>query len=159
MSKLPVVEAYEKSFLKSKVPAFKIGDTVDVHISILEGGKERVQVYSGVVIARKGYGLSETFTVRRVSNGHAMEKVFLIHSPKVQKIEVKKRGVVRRAKLHYLRELSGKKARIKQRLGLSDKDLLEEETIVAPQEEKVEAAEEVKAEAAQDSEATQEDNA
>lgn len=100
--------------LKSELPAFAPGDTVRVHQIIQEGSKERVQVFEGVVIRRSGGGINETFTVRKVSYNIGVERIFQIHSPRVSKIEVKQRGRVRRARLYYLRERSGKAARIKE---------------------------------------------
>ena len=97
------------------VPAFDTGDTVSVHVRIREGEKERIQVYSGVVIARDGSGSTETFTVRRVSYGEGVERVFPIHAPTIAAIDVQRKGITRRAKLYYLRKLSGKKARIKEK--------------------------------------------
>ena len=100
---------------KDAVPEFDTGDTVSVHVRIREGEKERIQVYTGVVIARDGTGATETFTVRRISYGEGVERVFPIHAPTIAKIEVTRRGKTRRAKLYYLRSLSGKKARIKEK--------------------------------------------
>jgi len=96
-------------------PEFVIGDTVKVHYKIKEGGKERIQVYTGTVIARKGGGVMESITVRRVSYGEGVERVFPLNSPSIDKIEIERHGKVRRAKLYYLRDLAGKKARIKER--------------------------------------------
>jgi len=96
-------------------PDFVIGDTVKVHYKIKEGGKERIQVYTGTVIARKGGGVMESITVRRVSYGEGVERVFPLNSPSIDKIEIERHGKVRRAKLYYLRDLAGKKARIKER--------------------------------------------
>lgn len=109
-----LVEMVEQPYLRDDVPAFRIGDTVKVYVKIKEGDKERVQMYEGVVIARKGQGLTETFTVRRVAYGVGVERAFPVHSPKLEKIEVVRRGKVRRAKLYYLRERTGKAARIKE---------------------------------------------
>jgi large subunit ribosomal protein L19 len=103
----------EQSVVNKEVPAFKSGDTVSVHYKIREGNKERIQVYQGVVIQRNGAGASATFTVRKVSNGIGVERIFPINSPNIDKIEVNSYGKVRRAKLFYLRELTGKAARIK----------------------------------------------
>ncbi|HVW14390.1 MAG TPA: 50S ribosomal protein L19 [Mucilaginibacter sp.] len=103
----------EQSVEKKNVPAFKAGDTVSVHYKIREGNKERIQVYQGVVIQRNGAGTTETFTVRKVSNGVGVERIFPINSPNIDKIEVNSYGKVRRAKLFYLRDLTGKAARIK----------------------------------------------
>lgn len=109
-----IVEMVEQPYLRNDVPAFHIGDTVKVYVKIKEGDKERVQMYEGVVIARKGQGLTETFTVRRVAYGVGVERTFPVHSPKLEKIEIARRGKVRRAKLYYLRERTGKAARIKE---------------------------------------------
>ena len=103
----------EQSVEKRQLPSFKAGDTVSVHYKIREGNKERIQVYQGVVIQRNSVGVSETFTVRKVSNGIGVERIFPINSPNIDKIEVNSFGKVRRAKLFYLRELTGKAARIK----------------------------------------------
>jgi large subunit ribosomal protein L19 len=103
----------EQSVEKKQVPVFKSGDTVTVHYKIREGNKERVQLYQGVVIQRNSSGSTETFTVRKVSNGIGVERIFPINSPNIDKIEVNSYGKVRRAKLFYLRELTGKAARIK----------------------------------------------
>ncbi len=111
MNKLDMLEAAQ---LRSDVPEFRAGDTVKVHVRVVEGGRERVQVFEGVVIARNGEGLRASFTVRKVSFGVGVERVFPVHAPIIQKIEVTRRGDVRRAKLYYLRERSGKSARIKE---------------------------------------------
>ena len=103
----------EQSAEKRTLPTFKAGDTVSVHYKIREGNKERIQVYQGVVIQRNSAGANETFTVRKVSNGIGVERIFPINSPNIDKIEVNSSGKVRRAKLYYLRELTGKAARIK----------------------------------------------
>ncbi|WP_305121148.1 50S ribosomal protein L19 [Desertivirga xinjiangensis] len=103
----------EQAVAKKEVPAFKSGDTISVHYKIREGNKERVQIYQGVVIQRNGVGATETFTVRKMSNGVGVERIFPINSPNIEKIEVNSRGKVRRAKLFYLRALTGKAARIK----------------------------------------------
>ncbi len=100
--------------LKVETPSFKIGDSVRVHVRIREGEKERVQVFAGVVIARDGSGSTETFTVRRISFGIGVEKVFPVHSPYVQRVEVERSAHVRRAKLYYLRKLGGRRARLRQ---------------------------------------------
>jgi len=103
----------EQSVEKKQLPVFKSGDTVTVHYKIREGNKERVQLYQGVVIQRNSAGSTETFTVRKVSNGIGVERIFPVNSPNIDKIDVNSRGKVRRAKLYYLRELTGKAARIK----------------------------------------------
>ncbi len=105
----------EQSYLRSDVPEFRPGDTVRVHVRVVEGNRERVQVFQGVVIRRQNGGLRETFTVRKISFGVGVERTFPVHSPSIAKLEVVSRGQVRRAKLYYLRELRGKKARIKER--------------------------------------------
>lgn len=107
----------EQAGMKKDVPEFTIGDTVDVHQRILEGGKERTQIFNGVVIARRGDGLREMFTVRRIVQGEGVERVFPVHSPKITKIEVKRTGAVRRAKLYYLRQRVGKATRLRERKG------------------------------------------
>ncbi|HEV8051074.1 MAG TPA: 50S ribosomal protein L19 [Parachlamydiaceae bacterium] len=117
MSKLAVIQKLENKQLKQNITSFRIGDTVRVHTRIIEGEKERVQVFTGTVIARKGAGASETFSVHRVAYGEGMERVFLIHSPRITKIEVIKEGDVRRSKLYYLRGTSGKASKVKARIG------------------------------------------
>lgn len=103
-----------KHDLKNNVPSFKSGDTVRVKVKVVEGDNERVQAFDGVVIARKGSGISETFTVRKISFGVGVERIFPVHSPRVESIEVLKSGKVRRAKLNYLKKLSGKAARLQE---------------------------------------------
>lgn len=105
-------EVVEKEQMKSDLPKFKAGDTVKVHVKVREGDKERIQIFQGVVIARKHGGIRETITVRKVSSGIGVERVFPLHSPIIDKIEVVQEGRVRRAKLYYLKNLKGKKARI-----------------------------------------------
>ena len=105
----------EASGLKKDVPDFEVGDTVDVHVRILEGQKERTQVFNGVVISRRGEGMREMFTVRRIVQGEGVERVFPLHSPKIAKVEVKRTGRVRRAKLYYLRKRVGKATRLRER--------------------------------------------
>ncbi|MBE3593903.1 MAG: 50S ribosomal protein L19 [Candidatus Carbobacillus altaicus] len=101
--------------LRNDIPDFRAGDTVRVHVKVVEGGRERVQVFEGVVIKRQHGGIHETFTVRKISYGVGVERTFPLHSPRIDRIEVVKQGKVRRAKLYYLRELRGKAARIKER--------------------------------------------
>ena len=110
-----IMELVEKTSMKSDPPKFDIGDNVDVHTKILEGNKERVQVFSGVVIARSGSGTREMFVVRRIVAGEGVERKFPLHSPKIEKVEVKRSSVVRRAKLYFLRERSGKSVRLTER--------------------------------------------
>jgi len=100
---------------KPEIPVFKSGDTITVHYKIREGNKERIQLYQGVVIQRNSTGANKTFTVRKISNSIGVERIFPINSPNIEKIEVNTRGVVRRSKIFYLRELTGKKARIKEK--------------------------------------------
>lgn len=114
--KHPLVQAVEQSQLKQNVPSFAPGDTVVVQVKVKEGDRERLQAYEGVVIAIKNRGLNSAFTVRKISNGVGVERVFQTHSPVVAGIEVKRRGAVRRAKLYYLRDRSGKSARIREKL-------------------------------------------
>ena len=104
-----------KGQLKTDLPSFRPGDTLRVHVKVVEGTRERIQLFEGVVIKRRGGGISETFTVRKISYGVGVERIFPVHSPMVAKIEVLRHGKVRRAKLHYIRSLSAKAARIKER--------------------------------------------
>ncbi len=110
-----IMDLVEKSAMKEDAPKFEIGDTVDVHLRILEGNKERIQVFSGVVIALSGSGSKEMFTVRRIVSGEGVERKFPLHSPRIEKVEVKRSGVVRRAKLYFLRDRVGKAVRLKER--------------------------------------------
>lgn len=112
---MDLIKEVEKQHLKTDIPTFGPGDTVKVHVKVVEGGRERTQVFEGVVIRRQGGGLRETFTVRRVTYGIGVERIFPVHSPTVSRIEVVKRGRVRRAKLYYLRKRKGKAARIRER--------------------------------------------
>ena len=109
-----IIKAIEKKQLKENVTDFKVGDTVKVYTKIVEGNNERIQMFSGVVIAKNGADIRETFTVRRVSFGYGVERVFPLHSPRVDRIEVERKGRVRRAKLYYIRTKIGKKARVKE---------------------------------------------
>ena len=110
-----IIEVIEKEQLRSDIPDFRAGDTVKVFVKVVEGTRERIQLFEGVCIARSGGGLREMFTVRRISSGVGVERTFPLHSPRLEKIEVARRGVVRRAKLYYLRKLTGKAARIRER--------------------------------------------
>lgn len=123
----PIVRAIGNEQLKKDVPTFKVGDTIKVHTKVAEGEKERIQVFQGIVIARKGSGIHQSFTVRRISYGEGVERVFPLHSPRIDKIEIENEGRVRRAKLYYLRGRQGKKA-------TKVKDSLT--TTAAPQEQK-----------------------
>lgn len=113
MSKAALIQKLEESQQKPDICEFRVGDTIKVHTRIIEGDKERVQVFTGTVIARKGSGLSETFSLHRVAYGEGMERVFLLHSPRIAKIERIKEGAVRRSKLYYLRGTSGKASKVK----------------------------------------------
>ena len=110
-----LIESVEKPHLKSKVPSFNVGDTVDVSVRIVEGEKKRIQVFSGTVIARKGIGINATFTVRRIVNNEGVERIFPIHSPSVVAVDVKRSGVIRRSKLYFLRERTGKAVRLREK--------------------------------------------
>lgn len=116
-----LLDKIEAQFLKAEKPAFNVGDSVRVHTKVVEGDKERIQIFAGVVIGRRGHGINETFTVRRISYGEGVERVFPIHSPRIDKVEVERRGAVRRAKLTYLRKRIGKGA-----------TLVKEKTTVSP---------------------------
>lgn len=105
----------ERPYLRDDIPEFRPGDTVKVHVRVVEGNKQRIQIFQGVVIARRGGGTRESITVRKISGGIGVERVFPLHSPSIDKLEVSRRGKVRRAKLYYLRELRGKAARIEER--------------------------------------------
>ena len=112
--KNPLMAHVEAKHLKAKPPEFEVGDIVDVHQRIVEGDKERVQVFSGTVIMRKGDGINANFTVRRIVNNEGVERIFPLHSPKIEKLEVKRKSRVRRAKLYFLRERTGKATRLKE---------------------------------------------
>lgn len=109
-----LIQEITQEQLRTDLPSFRPGDTVRVHVKVIEGTRERIQIFEGVVIKRRGGGISETFTVRKVSYGVGVERAFPVHTPKIAKLEVIRRGKVRRAKLYYLRNLRGKKARIKE---------------------------------------------
>ena len=111
---MDIIKAFTEEQLKKEIPQVKVGDTVRVHNRIVEGSKSRIQIYEGTVIAKRGGGISETFTVRRISYGVGVEKTFPIHSPNVEKVETIRRGKVRRAKLYYLRDRMGKAAKTKE---------------------------------------------
>lgn len=110
-----IIRSIEEEQIKKDLPDFRPGDTVKVHVKVVEGTRERIQVFEGTVLKIRGSGLSRTFTVRRISYGVAVERTFLIHSPRIARVEITRRGKVRRAKLFYLRGLTGKKARVKER--------------------------------------------
>ncbi|KXS45483.1 MULTISPECIES: 50S ribosomal protein L19 [unclassified Candidatus Frackibacter] len=110
-----LIKAVEEENMKDDIPEFKAGDTVKVDVKVVEGGKERIQVFEGIVLQRKGGGVRETFTVRKISHGIGVERIFPLHSPNIAKIEVVKRGDVNRSKLFYLRERRGKAARVREK--------------------------------------------
>ena len=109
-----IIDVVEKDSMKENVPQFKVGDLVDVHVKTIEGDKERIQIFNGMVIRRKGSGIRETFTVRRIVQGEGVERIFPVHSPNVTDVKVKKSHKTRRAKLYYLRDRKGKSARLKE---------------------------------------------
>ncbi|MBO9607970.1 MAG: 50S ribosomal protein L19 [Paenibacillaceae bacterium] len=109
-----IIQEITKEQLRQDIPSFRPGDTLKVYVKVIEGSRERIQLFEGVVIKRRGGGISETFTVRKISYGVGVERTFPLHSPKIDKIEVARRGKVRRAKLYYLRNLRGKAARIQE---------------------------------------------
>ena len=110
-----IINVLEQEQLRTGIPTFRAGDTVRVHVKVVEGTRERIQVFEGLVIKRQNGGVRETFTVRRIASGVGVERTFPLHSPRLAKIEVMRRGVVRRAKLYYLRNLTGKAARIREK--------------------------------------------
>ncbi|MCH9811421.1 50S ribosomal protein L19 [bacterium] len=126
-----LVEKIERKHMKRKVPTFSIGDQVKVHTKIVEGDKERIQIYQGTVVAKSGKGVSVTFTVSRISFGYANEKIFQLHSPNITNIEVLSKGIVRRAKLNYLRGKLGKAAKVRMQVG---KQVTAEETVLFEEE-------------------------
>ena len=111
---MTIIEQINQENIKAEVPSFNVGDTVKVSVKVIEGTRERIQAYEGIVIAKRGGGISETFTVRRISFGVGVERTFPLHSPKIADIKVVKKGAVRRAKLYYLRKLTGKAAKVKE---------------------------------------------
>lgn len=133
-----IIQEIEAPYLKKSLPQIDVGDTVKVFFKIKEGGKERTQGYEGVVIKKGGHGVNQTITVRRVFQGVGIERVFLVHSPRVEKISVQRKGHVRRAKLYYLRKRSGKATRIKEKVGSAKtigKDLAKQEAAKAQEKE------------------------
>lgn len=112
------LDAIEKDWLRKKSPKFDVGDAVEVHVKIIEGDRERIQIFAGTVIAKRHQGLGETFTVRRLVQGEGVERIFPVHSPRVADIVVKKKGQVRRAKLHYLRDRVGRSTRVEEKMGV-----------------------------------------
>ena len=110
-----IINVVEQEQLRSDIPDFRAGDTVRVHVKVVEGSRERIQMFEGLVIKRQGGGIRETFTVRRIASGVGVERTFPVHSPRLEKIDLLRRGIVRRAKLYYLRNLTGKAARIREK--------------------------------------------
>ena len=141
MSRSAVIEKLQSQQMKKNIPSFNVGDTVRVHIRIIEGDKERLQVFTGTVIARRGSGLSETFSVHRIAYGEGMERVFMLHSPRIAKIEIAKEGDVRRSKLYYLRGTSGKASKVKGRFGPRRNSTTENKAIAEVSEESVDSVE------------------
>jgi large subunit ribosomal protein L19 len=117
---MDVIKALEQEQLRSDLPAVSIGDYVKVHLKVKEGNRERIQIFEGTVIAKKGSGLKETFTVRRLSYGVGVERILPVHSPKISAIEIVRKGKIRRAKLYYLRERVGKAAKVKEKLAAKE---------------------------------------
>lgn len=114
---MDIIKAIEQEQLKSNLPPLNIGDFIKVHVKVKEGNRERLQAFEGTIIAKKGEGLKETFTVRRISYGVGVERIFPVHSPKIDHIDIVRKGKVRRAKLYYLRDRVGKAAKVKEKLG------------------------------------------
>ena len=145
------VDLVERSRLRTDIPAFRPGDTVKVHVRVTEGTRERIQVFQGVVISRRGGGLRESFTVRKVSFGVGVERTFPVHAPMMSKLEIVQHGKVRRAKLYYLRELTGRKAKIRERRVAVPEEgvaaVVTEETVEVAEPEEPEAVTEPPAEA------------
>ena len=110
-----IINVLEQEQLRSDIPDFRAGDTVRVHVKVVDGSRERIQMFEGLVIKRQGGGIRETFTVRRIASGVGVERTFPVHSPRLEKIDLLRRGIVRRAKLYYLRNLTGKAARIREK--------------------------------------------
>ena len=142
---MDIIKSIEHEQLKNKIPDLRIGDTVKVHARVKEGNRERIQVFEGIIIKKQGGGVNETFTVRRISYGVGVEKTFLVHSPRIEKIEVVRVGKARRAKLYYLRDRVGKAAKTKEKIGarIETKEIVIKEEVVPGEAEVVETVEEV----------------
>jgi ribosomal protein L19 len=134
-----VLDAIDAASLRKDIPNFRPGDELKVHVRVIEGNKSRVQVFQGLVIARRGSGIRETFTVRKISYGVGVERVFPVHAPVIEKIELVRKGEVRRSKLYYLRDLRGKAAKIRERRGGEDLETIYSDTETTPIAEKVES--------------------
>jgi len=146
---MDILKSIEHEQMKNKIPELKIGNTVKVHVRIKEGNKERIQVFEGIIIKKQGGGVNETFTVRRISYGVGVEKTFLVHSPRIEKVEVTRVGKARRAKLNYLRDRIGKAAKTKENVGarIENKEIIIKEEVVPGEAEPVEEVTEVVPEA------------
>ncbi len=138
------LDAIEKDWFRKKPLKFDVGDTVDVHVRIIEGERERIQIFAGTVIARRHQGLSETFTVRRIVQGEGVERIFPVHSPRVAEVVVKKKGHVRRAKLHYLRDRVGRDTRVEEKVGALEKEQAKAAAAAKPKPAEVKPAEPAK---------------
>lgn len=136
-----VLDALDAASLRKDLPNFRPGDELKVHVRVIEGSKSRIQIFQGLVIARQGSGVRETFTVRKISYGVGVERIFPVHAPVIEKIEVVRKGEVRRAKLFYLRDLRGKAAKIRERRGADDLEVLYSTSTTNPVEEVVPVAE------------------
>ena len=146
---MDIIKSIEHEQMKNKIPKLKVGDTVKVHVRVKEGNRERIQVFEGIIIKIQGGGVNQTFTVRRISYGVGVEKTFLMHSPKVEKVEVVRVGKARRAKLFYLRDRLGKAAKTKEKIGAkieTNEIVLKEELVEEPEVSEEEIIEEVVAE-------------
>ena len=146
---MDILKSIEHEQMKNKIPELKIGNTVKVHVRIKEGNKERIQVFEGIIIKKQGGGVNETFTVRRISYGVGVEKTFLVHSPRIEKVEVTRVGKARRAKLNYLRDRIGKAAKTKENVGarIENREIIIKEEVVPGEAEPVEEVTEVVPEA------------
>ena len=142
---MDILKSIEHEQMKNKIPELKIGNTVRVHVRIKEGNKERIQVFEGIIIKKQGGGVNETFTVRRISYGVGVEKTFLVHSPRIEKVEVTRVGKARRAKLNYLRDRIGKAAKTKENVGarIENKEIIIKEEVVPGEAEPVEEVTEI----------------
>lgn len=147
-----IIDQITEEYKKSDIPAFRVGDTVKVHIKIKEGTRERIQIFEGFVLKRQHGGVNETFTVRRIASGIGVEKTFPVHSPRIEKIEIVKKGNVRRARLNYMRERTGKSAKIKAKV-LTDEQIAAEEAAEAAAKAEIEAKTAAAAAAAEKAEA------
>ena len=140
--KMDILKSIEHEQMKNKIPELKVGNTVRVHAKVKEGNRERIQVFEGIIIKKQGGGVNATFTVRKISYGVGVEKTFLVHSPRIEKIEVVRVGRARRAKLYYLRDRVGKAAKTKEQVGarIETKEITVKEEIVVPEEGTIEEA-------------------